>query len=81
MGMLRKGKNNVMPVEGRTWHRENLLCVNYTQSGSGQLAKEYYQKALERFPDSEMAKSALNMIASLGTMRALGIGISGRSRA
>ena len=37
----------------------------YTQIGQGALAKEYYEKTLAQFPDSEMAKSALRMLQSL----------------
>ena len=37
----------------------------YTQTGQGGLAKEYYEKTLAQFPDSEMAKSALRMMQSL----------------
>lgn len=36
----------------------------YTQTGNGQKAVEYYEKALHLFPDSEMAKSALKMLHS-----------------
>lgn len=37
----------------------------YTQIGQGALAKEYYEKTLAQFPDSEMARSALRMMQSL----------------
>lgn len=33
-----------------------------TQTGNPNQAKEYYGKALNQFPDSEMAKSALQMM-------------------
>jgi len=32
------------------------------QLGNAELAKEYYQKALQEFSDSVMAKASLNMI-------------------
>ncbi len=38
------------------------IAFCYTQSGNAELSKEYYQKALQLFPDSGMAQSALNMI-------------------
>jgi len=41
------------------------IAFCYAQTGERDLAKHYYKKALELFPDSEMAKSALNMIATL----------------
>ena len=41
------------------------IAFSYTQIGKGKLAKEYYEKALELFPDSQIAKSALNMILSV----------------
>lgn len=37
----------------------------YVQCNNVKLAKEYYQKALELFPDSKTAKGALDMISSL----------------
>ena len=40
------------------------IAFCYTQSKNAKLSKEYYQKVLEFFPESEMAKSALNMISS-----------------
>lgn len=40
------------------------IAFCYTQSNNAELSKEYYKKVLEFFPDSEMAKSALNMISS-----------------
>ena len=35
-----------------------------SQSGQGQLARQYYQRTLEEFPDSIMATAALRMITS-----------------
>lgn len=40
------------------------IAFCYTQIKNAKSAKEYYQKALERFPNSEMAKISLNMIDS-----------------
>ncbi len=40
------------------------IAFCYAQVKNAKLSKEYYQKVLELFPKSEMAKSALNMIAS-----------------
>ena len=34
------------------------------QTGNGRESKEYYEKALAEFPDSQIAKSSLRMIAS-----------------
>lgn len=36
------------------------LC--YAQLGDSQLAKKYYEKTLEEFPESEIAKSGLNLL-------------------
>ena len=53
---------------GRMTYKEMAL-VNiaycYTQIGDGRRAKEYYEKTLQQFPDSEMAKSALRMLNSV----------------
>lgn len=38
------------------------MAFCYAQSGNAELSKRYYDKAFELYPDSEMAKSALNMI-------------------
>ena len=35
------------------------IAFCYEQSGDAELSKQYYQKTLEIFPDSEVAKSAL----------------------
>lgn len=40
------------------------IAFCYAQAKNAKLSKEYYQKVLEFFPESEMAKSALNMISS-----------------
>ena len=40
------------------------IAYCYSQSGNGELSKQYYEKALELFPHSELAKSALNAIAA-----------------
>ncbi|MDO4304441.1 MAG: tetratricopeptide repeat protein [Bacillota bacterium] len=40
------------------------IAFCYAQMGDGNRAKEYYEKVLEQFPDSEMAKSALRMLMS-----------------
>ncbi len=37
----------------------------YSQIGEGDRAKHYYEKTLEQFPDSGMAKAALQMLASV----------------
>ncbi len=38
------------------------IAYGYAQSGDGKQAKEYYEKTLMEFPDSGMAKSALQML-------------------
>ena len=45
------------------------LAFCCTQTGDGAGAKRYYEKALEQFPDSEMAKTALKMINSVENPR------------
>ena len=42
----------------------NIAFAN-TQIGNGEIAKNYYKRCLIEFPDSEMAKTALNMISSI----------------
>lgn len=37
----------------------------YAQTGNGQKAAEYYERTLRQFPDSEIAKSGLNMLHAL----------------
>lgn len=44
------------------------IAFLYAQTGQGVLAKEYYEKTLAQFPDSEMAKSALRMLHSLANV-------------
>lgn len=41
------------------------IAVAYSQNVQGDMAKTYYQKALEEFPNSEMAAVALKMIESI----------------
>lgn len=41
------------------------IAFCYSQIGNGSKAKEYYQKTLQLFPGSEMAKSALRMLNPL----------------
>lgn len=41
------------------------IAFCYAQLHDTELAIEYYQKTLERFPDSEMAQRLLNMISSV----------------
>ena len=38
------------------------IAFCYTQIGDGNKAKEYYEKALSQFPDSEMGKMGLRTI-------------------
>jgi tetratricopeptide (TPR) repeat protein len=40
------------------------IAFCYGQIGEGSKSKEYYQKTLAEFPDSEMAKASLKMIES-----------------
>ena len=41
------------------------IAFCYSQKGNGSKAKEYYEKTLQQFPGSEMAKSALRMLNPL----------------
>ncbi len=47
---------------------QEMALVNtafcYTQIGEGAMAQRYYKKALAQFPESEMAKTALRMLAA-----------------
>ena len=36
------------------------------QMGNGQLAKEYYERALQEFPNSGIATAALRMLNAMG---------------
>lgn len=45
------------------------MAFCYTQLGDGGRAKEYYEEALEKFPDSEIAKSALKMLDSAADIK------------
>ncbi len=40
------------------------IAFCYSQIGDGNMAKKYYEKALSQFPDSTMARTALQMIHS-----------------
>jgi len=42
----------------------NNIAFCYSQIGNGTKAKEYYEKTLSEFPESIMAKTALNFINS-----------------
>ena len=43
----------------------NNMAFCYGQMGEGKLAKEYYQRTLEEFPNNGMAKAALRLINSV----------------
>jgi len=45
------------------------IAFAYGQIGSGEKAKEYYQRAQEEFPDSGMAAAALTLIESAEVSR------------
>ena len=38
------------------------IAFCYGQLGDGKRSREFYEKTLTEFPDSEMAKTALNML-------------------
>ena len=40
------------------------IAYCYSQLGNGKKAKVYYERALQEFPESEIAKASLNMINS-----------------
>lgn len=42
----------------------NNIAYCYGQMGDGVKAREYYERTLQEFPDSEMAKAALNFLNS-----------------
>lgn len=44
----------------------------YAQMGDGLKAVEYYEKTLRQFPDSELARSGLNMLCALNPERSEG---------
>lgn len=51
----------------RASYREMALlniAFSHSQIGNGRQAKDYYEKALAEFPDSEIAKSSLRMMAA-----------------
>jgi len=41
------------------------IAFCYSQIGEGEKVKEYYEKTLKEFPDSKIAKTALNLINSI----------------
>lgn len=41
------------------------IAFCHSQSGNGAAAKDFYAKAINEFPDSNLAKSALRLIESL----------------
>ena len=43
----------------------NNIAFCYGQIGNGELAKEYYEKTLDEFPESGIAKAALKLINSV----------------
>lgn len=45
------------------------IAFAYSQIGTGDKAKEYYQRAQEEFPDSAMANAALRMIEAVQRSR------------
>ncbi len=58
----------VLLSSGRISYTEMALlniAFCYTQIGDGSRAKLYYEKTLEQFPDSGMAKAALQMMNSV----------------
>ena len=43
----------------------NNIAFCHMQTGEATLSKQYYEKILEQFPDSEMAKTALHMFNTI----------------
>ncbi len=43
----------------------NNIAFSYGQSGNGEKSKEYYERTLVEFPESEIAKSALRLLNSM----------------
>ena len=54
----------LMSPSGISYREMALVNIAFChgQLGNAELAKEYYQKTLQEFPDSGMAKASLNMI-------------------
>ncbi len=48
------------------------IAFCYSQTGDGNMAKKYYEKALGQFPDSGMARTALQMIHAVEKSGAAG---------
>lgn len=44
----------------------NNIAFCYGQIGNGRKSKEYYEKTLQEFPDSGMAKAGLRLLNSVG---------------
>ena len=57
----------MMSVAAMSYREMALISIAfaYSQLGDGKKAKDYYQRALEEFPDSGMASAALKMIDSI----------------
>ncbi len=46
----------------------NNIAFCYGQMGNGEKSREYYEKILQEFPGSGLAKTALRFLNSFGTM-------------
>lgn len=58
----------VMLSSGRLSYREMALiniAFCYGQAGNGIMARGYYERTLQEFPDSSVAKTALKFIGSV----------------